>query len=156
MKDSLGLWNAYHSENLHSHISWLMAMITFCPWSKLCIHLVQTLIWQMASEWSRTCLGSPSRARTTAHNSHFLFWCKFLHCTCTLPVCSQPLSPQSLGTHNFSVFFVFLASRLGPSTCLGQKYSISTYSVNKQRCRVCLSGESNSPDSGYAGRTRPY
>lgn len=78
-------------------------------------------IWH--SGWSGTCLGSPwqggGRVGTTAHNFHFLFQCKWLHSTCTLPVYSPPLSPQYPGTWYFSVLLIF-ASVLGPSTCLGQ------------------------------------
>lgn len=31
-KDSLGLLNLYHSENLHNLTSWLLRKIKFCPW----------------------------------------------------------------------------------------------------------------------------
>lgn len=132
VKDSLGLWNAYHSENLHSHKSWLMAMITFCPCSKLCIHLVQTLIWQMESEYSRTCLGSPSKVDTgpepqpriptscfgaslfTAH-THF---CLFPTAFPTVPGDSQLLSV-------FCLFCISPRTQHMPGTKVLNKYLLS-------------------------------
>lgn len=129
VKDSLGLWDVYHSENSHSHKSWLAAMITFCSLSKLCIHLFQTLIWQMASEQSKTCLESPQQVEagpgpqpviptSCSHASFFL----------------SALNPFPWGLSTSQFFFAF-TSLLGPGTCLEQKCSINTNSVNKQRCR---------------------
>lgn len=100
---SLGLWNLYHSENLHSHKCWLMKSIIFCSGVNLHSPNLDTHLTDGIQNGTELVRGHYSKVVagpiifTSCSGAGFFT----AH---TLPVSSQPLS-ESLGTLNFSVLF---------------------------------------------------
>ena len=129
----------------HSAPEASFVFIWFEPSFDICIQHGEYLCWVAMARWRQGQDNPPSFPLPVPVQVSSLH----MHTSC-----SQTLAPQSLGTWNFLVLLIFAPMTQHMSGM--QRCSVKTYSVNEYRCQVCLNWDSNNPNLGYVGRTRPY